>query len=542
MNAKPPPVRCDDESTWRHKREKIDLPRLLQLIEENGGPERLDLHGSDMYRIDARPHALRSYLETYERQHSPQRQAPWLWLGGGASLNLRRAHLEHADLQHAHLESANLEFAHLRSASLSEAHLDSAQLQRARLQHATARGAHLNHAHLSFAHLQHADLSGAHLQNCYLRHAHLEGALLAKADLRHAHLYRANLTDARLPHAQLDFASLPAALLVGARLDNACFTSAFMRQARLEGARLQFTNLEHANLEYAHLQDATLRGAHLQGAQLWGARLRGVLWYGTYLNRTGLRRHQLGPAIGDELAAKGQARHPGTFLRAREAYLGLKNNFDSIGRYDDSSWAYVKEQQMEKAMHFPTTAGHKWIRERMGGAAPPPWWPPHRLPPWLWWKVRSGFYHTRLFFGFLGLCPREVRKEIARRDEKGDERHEWVSRSRWARNWAYELLTGYGEWPHMPVVWAAVVVLLFALIYAAAGNIASGDVGALEGQSTHSPITALVHSISAFATIGFNTLEPQGWGARLLTALEAMFGIGLFALFVFTLGNRMRRS
>jgi hypothetical protein len=49
-------------------------------------------------------------------------------------------------------------------------------------------------------------------------------------------------------------------------------------------------------------------------------------------------------------------------------------------------------------------------------------------------------------------------------------------------------------------------------------------------------------SISAFATIGFNTLEPVGWGARLLTALEAMFGIGLFALSVFTLGNRMRRS
>jgi len=49
-------------------------------------------------------------------------------------------------------------------------------------------------------------------------------------------------------------------------------------------------------------------------------------------------------------------------------------------------------------------------------------------------------------------------------------------------------------------------------------------------------------SISAFATVGFNTLEPVGWGARLLTAIEAMFGIGLFALFVFTLGNRMRRS
>jgi len=33
-----------------------------------------------------------------------------------------------------------------------------------------------------------------------------------------------------------------------------------------------------------------------------------------------------------------------------------------------------------------------------------------------------------------------------------------------------------------------------------------------------------------------------GLGHRLLTAIEAMLGIGLFALFVFTLGNRMRRS
>ena len=189
---------------------------------------------------------------------------------------------------------------------------------------------------------------------------------------------------------------------------------------------------------------------------------------------------------------------------------------------------------MEKAMYFPTTEGHRWIRKRMGAALPPPWWGPHRLPRWLSWKLRSGLYHTRLF---LGLCPREVKQEMARLHEHGEERDEWLSRRRWARNWAYELLTGYGEWPHMPLIWAAVVIAAFTGIYAGAGNIASGD-----GGGTHNFLTALTHSIGAFATIGFNTLEPQGWGARLLTAIEAMFGIGLFALFVFTLGNRMRRS
>jgi len=51
-----------------------------------------------------------------------------------------------------------------------------------------------------------------------------------------------------------------------------------------------------------------------------------------------------------------------------------------------------------------------------------------------------------------------------------------------------------------------------------------------------------MEAIGAFATIGFNTLEPLGWGARLLTSVESALGVLLFALFVFTLGNRMSRS
>ena len=199
---------------------------------------------------------------------------------------------------------------------------------------------------------------------------------------------------------------------------------------------------------------------------------------------------------------------------------------------------------MEKAMHFPTTAGHRWIRRnvRQGHKR---WVRSKRgrlgrfVRGSILGRLQWAWLHLRLF---AGLCPRALKQEMARRDERGQERDEWLSRWRWARNWAYELLTGYGERVYMPVIWAGVVVLLFALIYAAAGNIASGDVGALQSHPTHSLITALTHSISAFATVGFNTLEPVGWGARLLTAIEAMFGIGLFALFVFTLGNRMRRS
>jgi hypothetical protein len=221
-----------------------------------------------------------------------------------------------------------------------------------------------------------------------------------------------------------------------------------------------------------HLEKATLVGAHLQGAY----------WYAVYLDRTRIPRESLGAAIGDELITKG--REPFWFHRASEAYLALKNNFDSIGRYEDAAWAYIKEQQMEKmAYHW------QW---RSNG--------------WRIWRARGPLW-------------------------------------RWLRNWVYELLTGYGERPILPVVWAFVVIAAFTVGYAVAGNVSpdfAGDPATAHGS--HSFVDALTHSIGAFATVGFNTLEPLGWGARLLTAVESALGIGLFALFIYTLGNRMSRS
>ena len=517
MSDELPPVLCDDESTWRHKGEKIDLPRLLQLIEENGGPEGLDLHGCNMAFIDARPETLRYRVGAYARDHGRDAIPPWVARYTGAGIDLYAAHLEHANLAGAHLENADLEDAHLESAALLQTHLENAKLDGAHLEGAAFDDAHLDDASLGAAHLERATLDGTRLQRADLRDAHLQHAALTRAHLQDAFLWAAHLDDADL---------------AGAHLENAVLEDADLRNAKLWAA---------------HLEDAILLATHLEKTDLWGARLDRAFWYGSYLDRTRIRRESLGGAIGEELAAKGHVSHhyiPRAFIYARESYLALKTNFDSIGRYGDASWAYVKEQQMEKAMSFPTTVGHRWIRRsvRQGHKR---WVRSKRgrlgrfVRGSILGRLQWAWLHLRLF---AGLCPRALKQEMARRDERGQERDEWLSRWRWARNWAYELLTGYGERVYMPVIWAGVVVLLFALIYAAAGNIASGDVGALQSHPTHSLITALTHSISAFATVGFNTLEPVGWGARLLTAIEAMFGIGLFALFVFTLGNRMRRS
>ena len=49
------------------------------------------------------------------------------------------------------------------------------------------------------------------------------------------------------------------------------------------------------------------------------------------------------------------------FFRAKEIYLLLKNNFHSIGKYEDESWAFKKEKDMERKnnCHFKTL--HKWL-------------------------------------------------------------------------------------------------------------------------------------------------------------------------------------
>ena len=420
----------EDRSAWPQNGLVIRRDELLRLIEENGGPEDLDLRGARFLGdgqgevprsnpIDLSSGALAPLAAVYKQEHGGS-EPPWCDSDG--RMFLLGARLQGADLSVAQLQGARLILAQLLGADLSEARLEG--------------------AHLSDAQLEGADLIGAQLQG-----AHLEDAQLQGADLSGAQLEKADLSDAQL---------------------------------------------QGADLFGAQLEGADLRGAQLERVDMYGvASLVGAHWDRAFLDYTRIDRRDLGQSVGDEDEAHGRgssgskdkSRKAGAYRSASEAYLLLKNNFNQIGRYEDASWAYVKEQQMEKMSYH-------WAWRSWG---------------WQVWRAGRSFWP-------------------------------------WLRNWAYELATGYGERVYMPVLWAIVVVAVFAGIYAVAGNIASGDVGALQGEPTHNPLIALVHSISAFATIGFNTLEPQGWGARLLTALEAMFGVGLFALFIFTLGNRMSRS
>ena len=50
-----------------------------------------------------------------------------------------------------------------------------------------------------------------------------------------------------------------------------------------------------------------------------------------------------------------------TFSEAQEIFLLLKNNFHSIGQYDDESWAFKKEKDMERKSNCHIKTVHKWL-------------------------------------------------------------------------------------------------------------------------------------------------------------------------------------
>ena len=49
------------------------------------------------------------------------------------------------------------------------------------------------------------------------------------------------------------------------------------------------------------------------------------------------------------------------FFEAQQIYLLLKNNFHSIGKYNDESWAFKKEKDMERKSDFHFKTLYKWL-------------------------------------------------------------------------------------------------------------------------------------------------------------------------------------
>ena len=106
---------------------------------------------------------------------------------------------------------------------------------------------------------------------------------------------------------------------------------------------------------------------------------------------------------------------------------------------------------------------------------------------------------------------------------------------KWLLDWAAELSCGYGERPLRTVLWAGVVLLVFPLLYRASN-------GVISAAGAMSWLDYFNYSFGAFTTFGFDQFQAVTPLAQTLTSIEALLGISVLALLMFTLGNRISRS
>ncbi len=469
--------------------------RLEAAIAANGGPEGLDLAGADLSGLDL------SGMDLHRVRFSRAGEDGGRIVANLQGANLALANLQEADLALANLQAADLWWADLQDASLQGASLRGANLQGANLQGADLREANLQGALLWFANLQEAGVS-ANLQGADLREANLQGALLWFADLRGATLLKANLKRALLLDANLQEADLWEANLQGADLREADLQGADLRRADLQGADLQGANLQGANLQGASLQGAN--SVQLDLLDVAEGALRGVPFFRARLDRTLMKREQLGAAIGDELYAD--------YCAARDAYLALKQNFESLGDYEAASWAYVKERKMERASSAPWRARRFYGQEELGDV---PKDPEGRAI-----EKRLRCYHPRVLWFYT--------------------RHT----VKWAKDGLIELVCNYGEGPWQTLASIAVVFLGFAIFYSR-GGLMNWVVDGPQGTTllrTWDLGAGLLLSLCAMTTIDVPWLQPsEPWVAAVM-GFEALLAIGLTGLLGFVLGNRIRRS
>jgi uncharacterized protein YjbI with pentapeptide repeats len=268
--------------------------------------------------------------------------------GAGAMLNgvdLAGADLQSAKLRGVSLRSANLQGANLKASDLRGAKLGAAKLDRAMVEEADLQNADLIAASLRGASLGGANLKGALLEDADLRQAGLRFAVFQNAFLENAKLEGADLWGSNCAGAVFSRANLRGAILTESNLEGADLSGADLRDARLDKTNLKGVNLDGADLRGAtlpnvNLREASLRHANLQGVDLSTCDVTHVHISGAVLERTRLRRGQIGGAIGEELASR--------FEEAGHGYLALEQDFAALGDGDAASWAYRKRRRMQK--------------------------------------------------------------------------------------------------------------------------------------------------------------------------------------------------
>jgi len=322
---------------------------------------------------------------------------------------------------------------------------------------------------LQFAETEDVLTQAANLDGAWLERSNLQRANFGRVSMKEAHFYQSDLTEATLWATNAEGTDFRRVNLSKANLYDTVFKDCRLMDVSLEGANLDRADLSGATLSAESLGKRLLQEDQVDYQQYYAR------WY-------------ISPKVRDLFIQRNLETR---YKAAMEVYLALKNAFVAAGRYEDASWAYIKERQMEKKTYCPLLARRYYGRELSRNCSVKSFW---------WWV----FY---------------LKYTV-----------------KWLQSWTAELLVGYGERPLRTIFWAVITIVLFAVMYRFSGGINNPT-----GQSVRW-LDYLHYSLATFSTIGFPDLVPNNDTAKLLTSLEALTGISLLALLMFSLGNSINRS
>ncbi len=448
---------------------------------------------------DRNPAELRSALETV--------------VAKGASLSLRGANLQGANLSDAKLQGANLERASLEKAYLEDASLQKAHLWYANLQQADLGGAHIQAAALMGANFQGADLQDANLQRANLGGADLQRAILERARLQNAWLGGAKLQLARLQDANLHGARLRNSRLDGANLSRAILRGADLRHAAIVSVLVTDPETELTTTELPRLAEADLSGALLSGATIGPAVDLGT----TILDKDRIRDEFCARDAKEwEKTRNSQDTDDGgqpTLLGCEAAYRQLKLNYQESGDYQTAGQFFIREMECHRAQ-----LDREAIRVE------------RRVLYWAW-RLSSPIWASLLLLpGMLGW--------------------NWAFRHlRCVGYWLMYYLCGYGEQPGRIFGWIVAVLALFAVVQGGLGIIIAPGTptesyAVLPGwglPSWEEVKTCLYFSVVTFTTLGYGDLAPEPQVGRILASAEAALGFVLMSLFLVCIVRKYSR-
>ncbi len=249
------------------------------------------------------------------------------------------------------------------------------------------------------------------------------------------------------------------------------------------------------------------------------------------------------------------------FPQAKEIYLLLKNNFHSLGRYDDESWAFRKEKGMERKgfwhfrkEHTERELGKEWSNKGIKDCFYPALFYFEYTAKYLQdhWLPTSGKKINRLF-SYMANFPKHpigtIKGELknfasfvadGKKEEIGNMSYKELFRTLWfyikypiKYSWSTFLkyLYGWGEQPWLIFLWCGITIFIFSVLYL------GGDVIAKDGTLVKSYLDKLYFSGVTFTTLGYGDFSPIG-GTRLLAFIESFLGVFFIALFVFSFARR----